>query len=134
MDSQPPSHDPPVHDQDFQGQTHRLHQLIVLGRWLVVSLLWLTIAPLSLWAIRSELQLWFSYFTWTAVRYTIAHNPLPAVGLSLCIGMTAGVLVWQSRNILRGFPAAYQARLERQVLQIRKQGQSHPLWRWVVKS
>ncbi|MGL5082610.1 MAG: hypothetical protein ACRC8A_14075 [Microcoleaceae cyanobacterium] len=127
MNSEPVPKDP-----QFQAQVQRLHRLIIWGRWLVILLLWLTVAPLSLWAIRSEIELWLEYFTWTAVRYAIAHNPWPSVGLSLCIGLTAGSLVWQSRNILRGFPQAYQTRLEQYIVKIRKQGPSHPLWKWVI--
>ena len=110
----------------------RLHRLIVWGRWTVVMLLWVTVAPLSIWELRPEIALWFDHFTWTAVRYGLVHHRWATLGLSLCIGLTTAVLVWQSRNILMGFPAEYQARLEQQVRQIRKQGSSHPFWKWVI--
>ncbi|NJN57050.1 MAG: hypothetical protein HC879_05870 [Leptolyngbyaceae cyanobacterium SL_5_9] len=116
----------------FHQELERLHRLTVYGRWGTVCLLWLLLAPPSLWALRSEFALWIDYFTWTAVRYTIAYNPIPAFCLSLCIGMTVAVLLWQSRNILWGISDRQTKRLERQLLQIRQQGPSHPLWRWVI--
>ncbi|MCG5057873.1 MAG: hypothetical protein KA714_07640 [Limnoraphis sp. WC205] len=125
--------EPPSEDSIFQAQVQKLHELIVWGRWLVVGFLWMTIAPLSLWGLRSEISLWLEHFTWAAVRYGLAEHRLSAVGLGLCLGMMVGVLVWQSRNILLGMPAEYKQRLEERVWQIRQQGPSHPLWKWVVE-
>jgi hypothetical protein len=121
-------------DPIFQQQVQRLHRLTVYGRWLTVGFMWLSIAPISLWMLRAEIALWLDYFTWTAVRYTILYNRFAAIGLILCIAATVAVLVWQSRNILWGIPAAHQKYLEKQVLRIRRQGKSHPLWRWVCES
>ncbi len=118
-------------DPTFHEQVQRLHRLTVYGRWLVVGLLWVSIGSLSLWGLRSEIALWQQYFTWVAVRYGLYYNPLPTFGLTFCIGMTAAVLVWQSRNILVGLPNQEQRRLEQQVSRIRQQGSSHPLWKWV---
>jgi hypothetical protein len=120
-------------DPIFQQQVHRLHQLTVWGRWLTVGLLWLILGPISAWSLRSDIALWLDYFTWTAVRYSLAYNHLAAICLALCIGSTVAVLFWQSRNILTGLPQREVNRLEKQVLQIRKQGRSHPLWKWVCK-
>ena len=115
-------------------EIQRLHRLIVWGRWTVVILLWITIAPLSLRGLQPEIVLWFDHFTWTAVRYGLAHHRWSTFGLSLCLGLTTAVLVWQSRNILLGFPDRYQNRLEQQVQKIRQQGASHPLWNWVINN
>ena len=120
-------------DPTFKKQVERLHQLTVYGRWLLVSVLWMTLAPLSLWGWRYEVSLLRSHFTWAAVRYGIIYNPIPALGLGFCIGTTAAVLVWQSRNILLGIPGQEQKRLEQQVRRISQQGASHPLWKWVCK-
>jgi hypothetical protein len=120
-------------DPTFKEQVQRLHQLTVYGRWLLVSFLWMTLAPLSLWGWRYEVSLLRSHFTWAAVRYGVVYNPLPALGLALCISMTAAVLVWQSRNILLGIPRQEHKRLQQQVLRISQQGASHPLWKWVCK-
>jgi hypothetical protein len=120
-------------DPVFQQQVQRLHHFTVYSRWLFVAGLWLLVAPLCLWLLRSEIALWKDYFTWTAVRYTIVYNRLPSLGLIICIGATVAILVWQSRNILWGMPQDYVNRLEEQVLQIRRQGKSHPLWQWVCK-
>ncbi|NJO39530.1 MAG: hypothetical protein HC769_12125 [Cyanobacteria bacterium CRU_2_1] len=119
-------------DPVFQAQIQRLHHLTVYGRWSMIILLWICIAPISLWSLRSEIALWVDYFTWTAVRYTLIYNRLQAFGLSICIGMTIAVLIWQSRNILWGISTSQLRHLEKQVLKIRQQGKSHPLWQWVV--
>ncbi len=118
-------------DPTFAQAVERLHRISVYGRWAVVCLLWLTIGVLSLWGLRSQLGLLMDYFTWSALRYGIIYNHLPALGLAFCIGMTAAVLVWQTRNILWGRPQHEQQRLEQQVLRIHKQGPSHPLWKLV---
>lgn len=111
----------------------KLHELTVWARWIVVGVLWVTVAPLSLWGLRKEIALWLENFTWAAVRYGLVYNRLPALGLGLCVGMTLAVLIWQSRNILLGIPPKQQQRLEQQVRRIRQQGPSHPLWKWVCR-
>ncbi len=118
-------------DPCFAQQVLRLHQLQVGARWLFVSFLWLTLAPVCLWNLREELILWRQYFTWVAVRYGLYYHPWSTLGLSFCIAMTLAVLIWQSRNILFGMPEDEKQRLEKQVFQIRQQGPSHPLWKWV---
>jgi hypothetical protein len=120
-------------DPTFKQQVQKLHQLIIYGRWLVVGCLWLSIGSLSLWGLRSEIALWQQYFTWVALQYGLYYNPLPTFGLAVCIGMTISVIVWQSRNMLLGLPPRQQKRLEQQVQQIRQQGTSHPLWKWICQ-
>jgi hypothetical protein len=122
-----------VHPQQFQQEIERLHRLTVWGRWLVVSLLWLTVGSVSLWELRSVLELCLEDFTWAALKYGLIFNRIASIGLALCVGMTLAVLVWQSRNILFGRPKTQQRLLEKRVLQIRQQGNSHPLWRWVCR-
>jgi len=114
-------------------QMERLHHLQILGRWLTVAGLWLLVLPFSLWALRRDIQLWRDAFTWTAVRYALAFKPVVAIALALCVGLTVGVLIWQSRNILFGLPESERKRLQRQVVNIRERGDRHPLWRWVCK-
>ncbi|MGG6294280.1 hypothetical protein ACQ4M4_07655 [Leptolyngbya sp. AN02str] len=123
-----------VLDPELRQQMERLHRLTVYGRWAVVVALWVLLAPFSVWSLRSEIALWLDYFTWTAVRYSLAFNPVPAVALALCIGMTVSVLVWQSRNILFGLPEGDRRRLQDRVLKIRQQGPSHPLWARVCQT
>lgn len=120
-------------DQDLDLQTQRLYHLMILGRWFVIAILWLTIGILSLWGMRREISLLQEYFTWSAVRYALAYHRLPALGLALCVGMTVGALVWHSRNILCGLPPREKMRLVNHVRRIREQGPSHFLWQWVVK-
>ncbi|MGH8001438.1 MAG: hypothetical protein ACREPR_18955 [Brasilonema sp.] len=118
-------------DSSFAKQVQKLYQLQVYSRWLFVGFLWLTIAPLCAWDLRSEITLWREYFTWVAVRYGLYYHPLATLGLSFCLGMILAVLIWQSRNILLGLSQQEKQRLEQQLVQIRQQGPSHPLWKWV---
>lgn len=118
-------------DPKFQAAVQRLHELTVLGRWLVVIVLWLTLGSASLWGLRYPISLMREYFTWAALRNGLAYHPIAAMGLGLCIGLTLGVLIWQSRNILFGLPKNQQRRLETMVLRIQQQGASHPLWKWI---
>ncbi|MEM8639800.1 MAG: hypothetical protein AAGG51_13440 [Cyanobacteria bacterium P01_G01_bin.54] len=109
----------------------KLQTAMVGLRWLVVAGLWLFILPGVLWSMRDEIQLLRAHFTWVGLRYAIAYNLWATLGLSLCLGMTASVLVWQSRNILFGRPQREQYRLEQLLAQIESQGRRHPLWRWL---
>ena len=120
-------------EKAFQREVERLYRLTLYGRWCVVVVLWLMVGSLSLWGLRYPISLLLDYFTWSAVRYGLAFHRLPAIGLSLCIGVTVAVLVWQSRNALFGLSPHERQRLEKQVQQIRLQGSSHPLWRFVCK-
>ncbi len=120
-------------DPTFAQQLQKLHRLTVYGRWLFSSCLWLIIAPFCLWDLRVEISLLQQYFTWVGLRYAIIFHPLSTFGLSLCIGMTTSVLVWQSRNILWGLTLEEQRNLKKQVYRIRQQGSSHPLWKWVCQ-
>jgi len=120
-------------DAIFKAQVQRLHHLTVALRWLAIGLLWLTVGSLSLWSLRSEIDLLRSHFTWAAVRYGMYYNQIPALGLGFCIATTTVVLVWQSRNILLGMPPQYKKSLEMGVCRIRKQGPTHPLWKWVCQ-
>jgi hypothetical protein len=129
-----PTSDPEIElDPIFKNQVDNLYHVTVYARWLVIGLLWLTIGAYSLWDLRYPISLIRSDFTWAAVKYGLIFQPIPAVGLCLCIGMMTGTLVWQSRNIIWGIPKKEQQRLIRQVANIRRQGSSHPLWKWVVK-
>jgi|JI8StandDraft_2_1071088.scaffolds.fasta_scaffold05955_4 hypothetical protein len=59
----------------------------------------MTIGSLSLWALRDEILLWQSHFTWVAVRYAIVFNRLPAFGLAFCIGLTVATLISHSHHL-----------------------------------
>jgi hypothetical protein len=118
-------------DPRLVNQIQKLHQLTIYGRWLFVLLLWLSIAPWSLWSLRSEIALGRDYFTWVLVRYAIVYNRLPIFALAFCVAMTTAVLVWQTRNILFGLPKAEKQRLQQQVIKISQQGKSHPLWKFI---
>lgn len=113
------------------GQLEKLHHWMVWRRWLLVGSLWFVLMPLSLWRVWDEVQLLREHFTWVGLRYAIAYNPAPAVGLSLCIGMTASTLVWQSRNILWGLPVRERQRLQRQLTQLEESGHFPDFWEWL---
>ena len=121
-------------DHHLNRRVQKLHRLTVWGRWVVVTGCWLSLGSYSIWGLRSEISLWQQYFTWTAVRYALIYNRLPAFCLAFCIGSTAAVLVWQSKNILVGLSAREKYRLEQQVRKICAVGPKHPLWKWVCKT
>lgn len=120
-------------DTTLLQQVERLHRLTVWARWLVVAALWLTIGALSLWGLRYPISLMREHFTWAALRYGLIFHHWSAIGLTVCIGMTVAVLVWQSRNILFGISSQDKQRLKQQVCRIRQQGPSHPLWKFVCR-
>ncbi|NET49346.1 MAG: hypothetical protein F6K09_11595 [Merismopedia sp. SIO2A8] len=119
------------YDPQFIQEMERLHSLFVAGRWGVAVCLWMCVGLVSLWALRHEFVMITERFTWAAVRYGLAFNILPTLGLSICVGPTVALLVWQARNIVFGLPKKEVIRLEKQVLKIKEQGSSHPLWRYV---
>jgi hypothetical protein len=119
-------------DPLFRSQVDRLHRVTVYARWIFAGILWLTVGSISLWGLRYPISLIREYFTWAAVRYGLVFNPYPAFGLFLCLGVTLGIVIWQTRNWLFGLPKQERKRLEQAVLRIRQQGPSHPLWKFVV--
>lgn len=133
----PPSpNSPDDHSIDavLQQQAHRLYKVILKLRWITVGLLWLLIAPFSLWGLRYEIALWLDYFTWTALRYSLIYNPLPAIGLLVCISLTISTAIWQSYNAIFGLSPRYLHRLRRQVLKIQQQGKKNWLWKKICQN
>ncbi|WP_229639896.1 hypothetical protein [Waterburya agarophytonicola] len=116
---------------DFQQKVHRLHQLSIYLRWLVVLSSWLTLGIYAIWNLREEIALCLDYFTWAAVYYGLHFNFLPTLCLAFCIGMTVSVLLWQSRNAIWGLPEVEKRKLEKQVQKINARGKKHPLWKWI---
>ena len=114
-------------------QVQRLYRLKIYCKWLIAVFLWISIGSLSIWSLRREIHLGVEHFTWVSVRYALAYNRLSSLGLGLCLGTTTAILVWQSRNILWGISPEEQKRLEQQVRQIKHQGPTHILWKWVVQ-
>ena len=120
-------------DATFRQEVERLHQINLYGRWVVLGLLWLTVGCLSLWGLRYPISLLLDYFTWSAVRYGLIFNRLPAIGLLVCIFFALSLLLRQMRFWSFGITPAERQRLEKQVCQIRLQGESHPLWKFVCR-
>jgi len=116
----------------FEEHVERLHRFTVAIRWLVIAACWAIVAPLALWGMRGEFDLWRSHFTLAALRYGLRYNWLSTLGLSFCLGLTTATLLWQSRNILFGRSRRYERELEKQVRYILAFGPRHPLWRWTV--
>ncbi|MBW4483192.1 MAG: hypothetical protein KME14_11670 [Tildeniella torsiva UHER 1998/13D] len=107
----------------------RLRAIMLRRWWMVSGLLWLTVAPLSLWSLRPEIAQLRQYFTWSTVRLGLAYNRPAAIGLGLCVGLTVALLVAESRYILWGMTKDERQRLEKLCDRITAQGPSHPLWR-----
>jgi hypothetical protein len=117
--------------EEYREKIEKLHQITVYGRWSIVLLCWLTFGVYGIWGLREKIILLREYFTWAAVRYGLSYNLLPSFCLAFCVGMTASVLVWQSRNIIWGLPARERYRLQQQVKKIMAKGPAHPLWKWI---
>ena len=120
-------------DPLFKAQIDNLYRLNIYTRWSIIALMWLTIGAYSLWGLRRPIDLIQEDFTWAAVKYGLIGEPIAAFCLCLCVGVMTGTLVRQSRDMIWGVPKREQERLTQQVGNIRKQGNSHPLWKWVVK-
>jgi hypothetical protein len=120
-------------EQILERQVQRLIEVQTYLRWIFDAFLWLTVGTASIWALRSEIELWIAAFTWAAVRMSLVYNRLPMLGLGICIAMTLATLVWQSAIILWGVSPREKRSLINQVKSIREAGKSHPLWRWVCE-
>jgi hypothetical protein len=119
---------PGHYDPDFEYELILLHRHSVRYRWFGLGVLWLLVSPVSVWLMRDDIRLMLDHFTWSSLRYSLVFNPIASIGLVLCFSLTMGVLLWQSRNILLGLSDHDVKHLEQQLLRIRQQGKSHPLW------
>lgn len=121
-----------LNNSNLNQQVERLYLLTVYGRWLLVTLCWLTLAPFGIWQMRETISLCQEYCTWAAVRYGLQFNPLGALALTFCVAITTSVLVWQSLHILEGGLSAKQRYyLEQRVKKIMAEGVKHPLYKWI---
>lgn len=116
---------------DRQYQLIRLQQAMVMLRWLVAGVVWLIVLVWIALVLPHEVSLLRDHFTWVGLRYAIADHFWFALMLSLAVGLTTSVLVWQSRNILFGLPDREKYRLEQLLTKIEERGRRHPLWFWV---
>ncbi len=122
-----------IAEELLDRQVQRLIEVQTYLRWMFDVFLWLTVGTASIWALRSDIELWMATFTWAAVRITLAYNRLPMLGLGICVAMTFSTLVWQSSIILWGVNQREKRSLINQVKKIQEKGKSHPLWRWVCE-
>ena len=117
----------------LERQVQRLVIVQTYLRWIFDLFLWLTLGTASIWALRSDIELWIATFTWAAVRVTLAYNRLPMLGIGLCVAMTLATLVWQSSIILWGINPREKRSLLQQVDKIKQKGRNHWLWHWVCE-
>ncbi len=122
-----------VSEELLERQVQRLIEVQTYLRWMFDGFLWLTVGTASIWALRSDIELWIAAFTWAAVRMSVISNRLPMLGLGFCVAMTLATLVWQSSIILWGVNQRERRSLIQQVQKIQEQGKSHLLWRWVCE-
>lgn len=105
-----------------------LRQHTLTTWWRLTVGVWLTVGPLTLWQLRSEISLLLDYFTWTSVYYGLKYNFLGALGFFLCVGLASTLLLREIRHLTFGLSPLERKRLENQLAQVRRQGPSHPLW------
>lgn len=118
-------------DADFDSDLVAfVHRCTVIGRWLIVLLLWLSLGIPALWFLRDEINLLYQQFTWVGVWYGLHTHPGSSFALGLCLGMLLSTLVWQSRNILRGLPTSELDRLHRYAQHLEHQRTRSTLWLW----
>ena len=120
-------------DENVSQEIEALRQQMMRSWWWVCLGLWLTVGLLSLWLLRSDLQELREYFTWAAVRAMIYFERLPGLGLMICCGLTFGLLLSESRQILFGLSDKERSRLLTKLNKIHEQGPSHPQWK-VIQS
>lgn len=115
-------------EQATEKAIEALRQQSITLWWKLTVVVWLTIGPLTLWQLRSEINLLLDYFTWTSVYYGLKYNFLGSLGFFLCVGLTITLLVREARHLVLGISPVERKRLEKQLARIRLQGASHPLW------
>ncbi|WP_160148411.1 hypothetical protein [[Leptolyngbya] sp. PCC 7376] len=111
---------------------NRLMRAIIVSRWLMVLVLWMTCGVFAAWTLRVELALWRDYLTWASVRYGLAYNPMAALALVLCVAYTCAVAVWHSEKLLNGWSSREIYRLEKQATKM-SENPRHWLWRVLKK-
>jgi hypothetical protein len=99
----------------FQHQIKLRYRRSIRERWLVIVGLWLTVGIYSLWELRYPISLMGEDFTWAAVKYGIAFQPIPAFGLFFCVMMTISTISRQIRVRLWGLSKEEQQLLAKKV-------------------
>ncbi len=123
-----------ISNSDLSKPIQRLFKLYLYGRWFFAAIAWLILAPWAIWQLKDDIALINEYFTWVAVRYSLAFHLIPVYCLFFCFGMTVSVLVRHIIYILKGLSPREQLRLENQVKKIQATGPKHPLWKWIYRS
>ena len=116
------------------AEIKKLYQLNLYCRWILALLSWLLILPWAIWQFRETISLCQDHCTWAAIRLGMEFNFLATVGISLCIGFTTSVLIWQSTHMIGGDLSKRQKYyLAQKVRKIRKQGQKNWLYHWICR-
>lgn len=71
-------------------------------KWLIVAGCWSILLPIIIWGLRTEIELLKDYFTWTALRYSLAFNLPYTLLLVICLWLALRTLFWQIKNALFG--------------------------------
>jgi hypothetical protein len=114
-------------DEPLSPLAQKLARLNLLGRWLLVLVLWLTLGSYGIWVLSQEFFLWQDYLTWAVVRLSLGYNYGASIALTFCVAYTCAVLVWHSQKILRGWSGRECYRLNRWAEKLTK-NQNHWLW------
>ncbi|BAW96349.1 hypothetical protein NIES970_12750 [[Synechococcus] sp. NIES-970] len=115
-------------DNSLSPLARKLARLNVLGRWLFVVMLWLTLGNYGFWALREEFPLWQEYLTWAVIRLSLGYHYWASAALTLCVAYTCAILVWHSQKLLRGWSDRECYRLNRWAERL-DQNKRHWLWR-----
>jgi hypothetical protein len=103
-------------DPSLKRQVHQLYRRQLSRRWWLILGLWLTVGAYSLWELRYPISLIQEDFTWAAVKYGIAFQPLPSFGLFFCVMMTISNLFRSLSYQLWGIPKDEEKKLAQKVL------------------
>lgn len=123
-----------ISNSDLTKPIQRLFKLYLYGHWFLVAIVWLILAPWAIWQLQDDITLIHEYFTWVAVRSSLAFHLIPVYCLFFCFYMTVSILIRHSTYILKGLSPKEQLRLENQVKKIQATGPKHPLWKWIYRS
>lgn len=107
----------------------KVMQATIIGRWLFVGFLWITLGIYGFWSLRNEFPLWQDHLTWAIVRYGLAYHYWSSLGLVICLAYTCAVLVWHSQKLISGWSAREKHLLEKEA---EKMTENSRHWLWLI--
>lgn len=117
----------------LEPKIQKIYRINLYLKWITVLIFWLSFGLFGMWELREEIALWQQYFTWSALRYALVYHRLAAIALSICIGLTVGLLITQSRDLLWGISDQEKYRLQQEIDKICAKGKSHPFYKFLCK-